>query len=138
MYEGSEQRNGESESCFSFPSSRHFHSTRFLASYSTMDLANTSDAQYNAQYASNEVPSPFLPSPFAAPLALPQPSDLYGAKLKVTLDHVKREIGVVREGLEGVMQVRDEVESVRRETGILKQLVETQSESSPLRAMRIT
>lgn len=97
-----------------------------------MNLANTSDAQHNTQYASNELPSPFLPSPFAAPLALPQPSDLYGAKLKVTLDHVKREIGVVRESLEGVMQVRDEVESVRREMVNLKKLVETQSESYQL------
>lgn len=88
--------------------------------------ARTSPAASN--YALNELPSPFLSSTFAAPPTPLQPSDLYGARLKVTINHVKNEIGAMREDLEGVMQVRDELDSLRKEVRLLRELVNTQGE----------
>ncbi|GAA5873780.1 hypothetical protein JCM16303_002586 [Sporobolomyces ruberrimus] len=78
--------------------------------------------------AHRDVPSPFLSSPFAAPRTPLQPSDLYGARLKANLDNVKRELGEMRTDLEGVMQIKDELDSVRRELALIKELVRAQGE----------
>ncbi|GAA5895431.1 uncharacterized protein JCM6883_001506 [Sporobolomyces salmoneus] len=80
------------------------------------------------QYAPNEIPSPFLASGLAAPRAPLQPSDLYGAKLKATLNHVKSETAAMRSDIEGVLQIRDELDSLRNELTIVRQLVDTQGE----------
>ncbi|GAA5956971.1 hypothetical protein JCM3765_006656 [Sporobolomyces pararoseus] len=82
-----------------------------------------------SHHAPNGLPSPFLSSSFAAPPTPLQPSDLYGARLKVTLNHVKNEIGAMREDLEGVMQVRDELDSLRKEIRLVRELVDTQGET---------
>lgn len=76
--------------------------------------------------AHRDVPSPFLSSPFAAPRTPLQPSDLYGARLRANLDNVKRELGEMRTDLEGVMQIKDELDSVRRELALIKELVRAQ------------
>ena len=59
-----------------------------------------------------------------------EPSDLYGARLKVTLNHVKSELDAMRRDLEQVMQVRDELDSLRNEIGLVRQLVETHGKFS--------
>jgi hypothetical protein len=83
-------------------------------------------------YGPTELPSSFLSTPFTAPPAPLQPSDLYGARLKVTLNHVKSEISSMRVDLEGVMQIRDELDSLRKELALVRTLVDAQGELSIL------
>ncbi|GAA6020571.1 hypothetical protein JCM11491_000800 [Sporobolomyces phaffii] len=79
--------------------------------------------------ASGDLPSPFLASdPFAPPSAPLQPVDPYGAKLRATLDNVNREVGAMRVDLEGVLSLRDELDSLRTELELVKRLVDAQGE----------
>ncbi|GAA5933249.1 uncharacterized protein JCM15063_001266 [Sporobolomyces koalae] len=57
-----------------------------------------------------------------------QPSDVYGARLKVTLDRVKIEMSAVRGCLEGIMQARDETDALRHQLATLHELVNAQGD----------
>lgn len=92
----------------------------------SIDMSRAPSTPPARQYAPNEIPSPFLASGLAAPRAPLQPSDLYGAKLKATLNHVKSETAAMRSDIEGVLQIRDELDSLRNELTIVRQLVDTQ------------
>ncbi|GAA5888132.1 hypothetical protein JCM5296_005445 [Sporobolomyces johnsonii] len=76
--------------------------------------ASTSHAYPPVCRAAHDPPTgPFavLPSPLTASSGLPQlpqPIDLQGARIKLTLDKVKLEIDAVKDGLEDVKAVRDE------------------------------
>lgn len=120
-----------------FPVSISIRLARSLATgahFGRMDVPDFASAPEARHYAPDELPSPFLSTRYSPAL---QPSDLYGARLKATLNHVKRELGAMRVDLEGVLQLRDELDSVRTELALVRGLVDTQGKLADRRDSKV-